>query len=130
MVNSTKLAYVDLLAAICILANAAKGVSALQLARDIGCHAKTGWILAHKIRQALGAEADGIILDGVVEVDGAIFSGSIRPANKAEDRIDRRLAEHQTGSAGSWSSRASARAARALLSSSMRATAWRSFALW
>jgi hypothetical protein len=92
-----KLAYVDLLAAICILANAAKGVSALQLARDIGVHAKTAWILAHKIRQALGAEADGIILDGVVEVDGAIFSGSIRPANKAEDRIDRRLAEHQTG---------------------------------
>lgn len=92
-----KLAYVDLLAAICILANAAKGVSALQLARDIGCHAKTGWILAHKIRQALGAEADGIKLDGVVEIDGAVFGGSIRPANKAEDRIDRRLAEHQTG---------------------------------
>ena len=31
------------------------------------------------------------------EVDGAYFGGHIRPANKAEDRVDRRLAKHQTG---------------------------------
>lgn len=94
---SRKMAYVDLLAAICILANAAKGVSALQLARDIGCNAKTAWILAHKIRQGLAAETNGVKLDGVVEIDGAVFGGHIRPANKAADRVDRRLAEHQTG---------------------------------
>jgi hypothetical protein len=94
---SRKMAYMDLLAAICILTNGAKGISALQLARDVGCNAKTAWILAHKIRQGLQAETNGAKLDGIVEVDGAVFGGSIRPANKAEDRIDRRLAEHQTG---------------------------------
>lgn len=30
------------------------------------------------------------------EVDGAYFGGHIRPANKAEDRVVRRLAKHQT----------------------------------
>ncbi len=36
-------------------------------------------------------------LDGEVEIDGAYFGGHIRPANLKEDRVDRRLAEHQTG---------------------------------
>jgi hypothetical protein len=36
-------------------------------------------------------------LDGEVEVDGQYHGGHIRPANKAEDRIDRRKAEYQTG---------------------------------
>ena len=53
---SRKLSFVDLLAAICILANAAKGVSALQLARDIGCNPKSAFVLAHKIREALARE--------------------------------------------------------------------------
>src|SRR4051812_44385657 len=35
---SRKLGFVDLLAAVCLVANAAKGISALQLARDIGCN--------------------------------------------------------------------------------------------
>ena len=34
---SRKMTFTDLLAALCILANAAKGVSALQLARDLDC---------------------------------------------------------------------------------------------
>jgi hypothetical protein len=94
---SRKMSFTDLLAAICILANAAKGVSALQLARDLGCNPKSAWILAHKIRQGLGAEAANMQLDDVVEIDGAVFGGHIREANRVEDRIDRRLAEHQTG---------------------------------
>ena len=52
---SRKLSFVDLLAAICLVANAAKGVSALQLARDIGCNPKSAFVLAHKIREALAA---------------------------------------------------------------------------
>ena len=41
ILHSRKLSYVDLLAAICLVANAAKGLSALQLARDIGCNPKS-----------------------------------------------------------------------------------------
>lgn len=94
---SRKMAYVDLLAAIAILVNGAKGTSALQLARDAGCNPKTAWVLAHKIREALETETKGHTLAGDVEIDGAVFGGHIRPANHAENRVDRRLAEHQTG---------------------------------
>ena len=94
---SRKMSFVDLLAALCIIANAAKGVSALQLARDLCCQHKTAFVLAHKIREALAAETKGMSLFGEVEVDGMYNGGHIRPANLAEKRVDRRLAEHQTG---------------------------------
>lgn len=92
-----KMAFVDLLAAICIFVNAVKGLSALQLSRDLDCQYKTAFVLSHKLREALAAEVAGHTLDGEVEIDGAYFGGHIRPANLKEDRIDRRLAEHQTG---------------------------------
>jgi hypothetical protein len=91
------MAFVDLLAAICILANAAKGVSALQLARDLKCQHKTAFVLAHKLREAMALETKGHTLSDEVEIDGAVFGGHIRPANHVENRVDRRLAQHQTG---------------------------------
>jgi transposase-like protein len=94
---SRKMAFVDLLAAICIFVNAVKGLSALQLSRDLDVQYKTAFVLSHKLREALAAEVAGHTLDGEVEIDGAYFGGHIRPANLKEDRIDRRLAQHQTG---------------------------------
>lgn len=94
---SRKMAFVDLLAAICIFTNAVKGISSLQMARDLDCQQKTAFVLCHKLREAMAAEVEGAQLDDVVEMDGAYFGGHIRPANKVEDRIDRRLAKHQTG---------------------------------
>jgi transposase-like protein len=94
---SRKLGFVDMLAAICILANAAKGVSSLQLSRDLDVQYKTAFVMAHKLREAMAAETHGHNLSGEVEVDGAYFGGHIRPANFAEDRVDRRRAEFQTG---------------------------------
>ena len=94
---SRKRAFVDLMAASCIFVNAVKGLSALQLSRDLDVQYKTAFVLSHKLREALAAEVEGATLEGEVEIDGAYFGGHIRPANRAEDRIDRRLAEHQTG---------------------------------
>ena len=79
---SRKMSFVDLLAAICIIANAAKGISALQLSRDLDCQHKTAFVLAHKIREAMAAEMKDHELDGEVETDGAYFGGHIRPANR------------------------------------------------
>jgi transposase-like protein len=86
----------DYLLAIAIFVNGAKGVSALQLSRDLQCDYKTAFVLAHKLREAM-APTPGPKLGGVVEVDGAYFGGHIRPENRVEDRVDRRLAENQTG---------------------------------
>ena len=95
---SRKIEFTDLLAAICLIANAAKGISMLQLSRDLDCQYKTAFVLAHKIREALASEVHtGEILDGHVEIDGAFFGGKVREANQQEDRVDRRLARHQTG---------------------------------
>lgn len=97
MLASRKMSFVDLLAAIVILVNGAKGVSALQLARDLDCQHKSAFVLCHKLREAMASEIDGLNLDGDVEVDGAYFGGHIRPANLKKDRIDRRLAQNQSG---------------------------------
>lgn len=94
---SRKMAFVDILAAILIVANSAKGISALQLARNIDCQHKTAFVLAHKLREAMAAEMEGATLSGTVEVDGAYVGGHIRPANHVENRVDRRKAQHQTG---------------------------------
>ncbi len=68
----------------------------LQLSRDLDCQYKTAFVLAHKLREAIASEIQGATLSGTVEVDGCYFGGIIRPANKKEDRIDRRLAENKS----------------------------------
>jgi transposase-like protein len=95
---SRKMAFVDLLAAICIWVNAAKGISALQLSRDLDCQYKTAFVLAHKLREAMARGNDGVNLDGVVEIDGAYFGGHVRQENRKEDRKDRRLSANRDDS--------------------------------
>ena len=80
------------LAAIAIYTNAVKGISALQLGRDLGVQYKTAFVLAHKIRESLIEHRDDAPLSGEVHMDGAYVNGHIRPKNKKADRIDRRLA--------------------------------------
>lgn len=94
---SRKLSFMDMLAAICIIANASKGLSAVQLSRDVGVHYQTAWVMAHKIREALARETSDATLSGTVEIDGCHVGGKIRPANLEANRVDRRLAQHQTG---------------------------------
>lgn len=83
------------LAAIAIYTNAVKGISALQLGRDLGVQYKTAFVLAHKIRESLIEHRDDAPLSGEVHMDGAYVNGHIRPKNKKADRIDRRLAVNQ-----------------------------------
>jgi transposase-like protein len=94
---SRKLSFTDMLAAVVIVANAAKGISAMQLSRDLDCQHKTAFVLAHKLREAMASETANETLGGKVEIDGAYFGGHIRPANVKENRVDRRLSQHQTG---------------------------------
>jgi transposase-like protein len=94
---SRKLAIRDILAAIAIFTNGAKGYSALQLSRDLDVQYKTAFVLAHKLREALGAEMKTRTVSGDVEIDGAYFGGHVKPENRKEDRKDRRLAINQTG---------------------------------
>lgn len=94
---SRKLPIRDYLLAIAIFVNGAKGHSALQLSRDLDCQYKTAFVMAHKIREAMASEANGVTVGGTVEVDGAYFGGHVRPANNKANRRDRRLVQNQTG---------------------------------
>lgn len=94
---SRKLAVRDILAAIAIFINGAKGYSALHLSRDLSVDYKTAFVLLHKLRESIGvAQAEGT-LSGTVEVDGAYFGGYVKPANERKDRKDRRKKIHQSG---------------------------------
>lgn len=87
---SRKLSFTDLLAAIVLFVNGAKGISALQASRDLDVQYKTAFVLFHKLREAMARElADQ--LNGVVEIDGGYFGGYVKPENRKEDRKDRRL---------------------------------------
>lgn len=94
---SRKLAIRDLLAAIAIFVNGAKGVSALQMSRDLDVQYKTAFVLTHKLREAMAADVKTRKVGGDVEIDGAYFGGYVKPENHKEDRKDRRLRENQTG---------------------------------
>jgi hypothetical protein len=80
--------------------NGAKGHSALQLSRDLDCQYKTAFVLAHKLREAMGSQVhnpDQPELSGTVEIDGMYAGGNVQPANKQAERIDRRSAEAKAG---------------------------------
>src|SRR5690242_10901210 len=84
----------DYLLAIAIFVNGAKGHSALQLSRDLDCQYKTAFVLAHKLREAIGSQLETGEIGGegkTVEVDGAYFGGKRKPENRKAERTDRRL---------------------------------------
>lgn len=92
-----KMSFTDLMAAIVLFVNGAKGVSALQVSRDLDCQYKTAYVLCHKLREAMAREQSGRLLDGIVEIDGAYFGGYVKPENVKADRKDRRLVANRTG---------------------------------
>ena len=54
-----KMSFTDLLAAVVIFGNGAKGVAALHLSRDLNCQYKTAFILSHKLHEAMAIEQAG-----------------------------------------------------------------------
>jgi len=95
--HGRKLAVRDILAAIAVFINGAKGYSALQLSRDLSVDYKTAFVLLHKVREAIQVAREEGALSGDVEVDGAYFGGYVKPSNEVKDRKDRRKKANQTG---------------------------------
>ncbi|MDT0576782.1 IS1595 family transposase [Croceicoccus sp. F390] len=94
---SRKMSFGDLLAAIVIFVNGAKGIAALQLSRDLDCQYKTAFVLTHKLREAMAQEQADRELNGIVEIDGGYFGGYVKPENNKADRKDRRLSFNRSG---------------------------------
>jgi transposase-like protein len=97
---SRKLPIKGYLAAIAIFCNEVKGKSMLALSRDLGITYKAAFVLAHKLREAMAEEMRGRVVGGegkTAEIDGAYFGGYVKPANRKENRVDRRLLQNQSG---------------------------------
>jgi transposase-like protein len=93
---SRKMDFTDLLAAICLFVNGVKGMSALQMSRDLDVQYKTAFVMMHKLREALTVEMRALELLGEVEIDGCYVGGHVRPSNLKENRIDRRKAQNKS----------------------------------
>ena len=64
-------------AAVYLLCEAKKGMSALQLKRTLGVAQKTAWYLCHRIRAAM-IDPDAEPLTGIVEADETYIGGKMR----------------------------------------------------
>lgn len=82
--ESSKLPLRTWFGAIYLCINHKKGISSLQLSRDLGIHPKSAWFLLHRIRQML-MEKDPIALGGdgvIVESDTTIVGGKAKNMSK------------------------------------------------
>lgn len=64
-------------AAVYLLCESRKGMSANQIKRTLGISYKTAWYLCHRIRAAM-ATAEKTMLDGTIEMDETYVGGKIR----------------------------------------------------
>jgi transposase-like protein len=98
--HSRKLPLRSYLMAIAIFANEVKGKSMLAMSRDLGVAYQTSFVLAHKLREAMAAEVRTQPIGGDgkrAEIDGGYFGGYVKPANRRENRKDRRLRVNRSG---------------------------------
>lgn len=70
-----------------LMLNAKKGLSAYQIARDLGMRRPTVWSMMHRIRKAMASDQSEL-LSGIVEMDETYIGGKPRPKNNKDDDND------------------------------------------
>ncbi|MGO9864509.1 MAG: IS1595 family transposase [Terriglobales bacterium] len=86
--HDTHLPLTKWFAALALIADAKKGISAKQLQRHLGTSYKAAWYLAHRIRKAM-EETDKTPLTGIVEMDETYIGGkTIRRKNRGKSRYE------------------------------------------
>lgn len=81
VMESSKIALRDWVYVFAAVCASKKGISALQISRELGCQYKTAWFMCHRVRMAMRTEAMGK-LTGTVTVDETYVGG--KPRNPGE----------------------------------------------
>ncbi len=68
--------------AFALVSDAKKGISALQIKRNLGMHYETAWRMGHKIRELMAIENKDIELEGIIEMDETYVGGKPRKARR------------------------------------------------
>jgi len=98
--HGNKLPLRKLFAALLLLADAVKGMSASQFSRQVGVQYKTAFVLMHKIRASLLVENSQTLLDGNVQIDGVYLDTKERKPNEhkaAREQAARLKAAREAG---------------------------------
>jgi transposase-like protein len=74
--------------AISLILNAKKGLSSLQLSRDLQVNKNTAWRIGMQVRKAMGEGEQRELLTGVVEVDETYIGGKPRKGNSGSSEQD------------------------------------------
>ena len=97
--HNTRLPLKTWLFAFSLVSDAKKGVSALQLQRNLSVSYPTAWAMGHKMRELMIMENEEIRLEGVVEMDETFVGGKPRkmgnpdyPQKRYED-LDEQIEE-------------------------------------
>lgn len=87
--HDTHLPLAKWFAAIYLLSESKKGMSANQLKRTLHVAYKTAWYLCHRIREAV-RDADTSLLNGIVEVDETYVGGKMKNMHKDRRELARK----------------------------------------
>lgn len=86
--EATKLPLPKWFLAITLILNAKKGLSSLQLGRDVGINRNTAWYLQMRIRKAMQDGEDQDLFTGIVEIDETYIGG--KKANHSKKKRQER----------------------------------------
>ena len=70
--------------AVMLMLNAKKGLSALQLSRDLDVNKNTAWRISMQIRKAMTQAEQRGLLTGIVEMDETYVGGKPRKGTKGD----------------------------------------------
>jgi len=94
---SRKLSFRQILELLVEFAIPAKGVSAVEVSKNLGVSYRTAFYRLHALRRGMQRSQEGTVFNTPVDIDGAEFGGYIKPKNvKLENKDHRRVPYRST----------------------------------